>query len=297
MDTEVQKAPDRLKVLDNIAENERRGFFAKDVEEDPIWEPVDPDSVDFCGTKISTKIKTRFANFMGNKFFRRSMRRKEVIFAGVTGLENLEDIKGGAIVTCNHINRFDNFAVFLGLRKFYGRRFRMYKIIREGNYGFPGKIGFFMRYCNTLPINESNNYKLTVECMKGVKHHLSRGKKILIYPEQGMWWNYRKPRPLKKGAFLFAAKFDAPVIPCFLSLEDSDIMGKDGFWVQRFTLNILPPIYPDPKLNANRNCEMMRDKNYIAWKDAYEKIYGRELVYDTEAQSSETQEDATDSDE
>ena len=30
------------------------------------------------------------------------------------------------------------------------------------------------------------------------------GEKVLVYPEQSMWWNYRKPRPLKSGAFKFA---------------------------------------------------------------------------------------------
>ena len=35
---------------------------------------------------------------------------------------------------------------------------------------------------------------------KAVSTILGRGEKILIYPEQAMWWNYRKPRPMKDGA-------------------------------------------------------------------------------------------------
>ena len=279
MEDIIEKAPDRLKVLERIAEFEKAGLFDSDVEEDPPWQPVDPDSVDFIKRKISSKVKTAVANYFGKRFFKKSLRRKEVIFAGVTGLENLESVTGGAIVTCNHINRFDNYAVYKGLRKHYGKGFRLYKVIREGNYAFPGKIGFFMRYCNTLPINEGDNFKLTIECMKAVRHLLNKNKKILIYPEQGMWWNYKKPRPLKKGAFLFAAKFNAPVVPCFLTLRDSDITGDDGFPVQEFTLNILPPIYPEADMPANKCADIMLERNAEQWKEIYEETYGEELKY------------------
>jgi len=43
-----------------------------------------------------------------------------------------------------------------------------------------------------------------------------------------MWWNYRKPKPLKPGAYTFAAKNHVPVLPCFITMKDSDIMGEDG---------------------------------------------------------------------
>ena len=50
---------------------------------------------------------------------------------------------------------------------------------------------------------------------------------ILIYPEQYMWWNYKKPRPFKDGAFRFACKHNCPVVPCFITIEDSKEF-KDG---------------------------------------------------------------------
>ncbi|MCL2370049.1 MAG: 1-acyl-sn-glycerol-3-phosphate acyltransferase [Firmicutes bacterium] len=277
--TTIEKAPDRIAVLERIAEYEKQGLFDKDVEVDPPWTPVDPMSVDFCYRKPRTKIKAKIANFFGRRFFGKMIKTRQVIFAGVTGLENLDGFKGGAIITCNHINQFDSYPVQLGFEKKYGKKFRMFKIIREGNYSYPGKIGFFLRSCNTLPINEGENFKLTTECMKGVRHHLSKGRKILIYPEQGMWWNYKKPRPLKKGAFMFASKFNAPVIPCFLTLKDSDLIGADGFPVQEFTINILPLIYPEEGVSAYKNAGIMKDKNYQAWKDFYEKHYGVELKY------------------
>ncbi|MCL1901221.1 MAG: 1-acyl-sn-glycerol-3-phosphate acyltransferase [Firmicutes bacterium] len=273
---ETKKASDRLAVLEKIDEYEKNGFFDKDVEQDPPSAGLDPNKIDFLKKKLFNKLKARIANFVGAKFFEKSLKRKEVIFSGVTGLNNLDGFKGGAIITCNHCHRFDNYAILLGLKKFF-KRLRLYKVVRDGNYAFKGKVGFILRNCDTLPISEKR--ELTSACMQAVKTLVKRGKKILIYPEQGMWWNYRKPRPLKKGAFLFAVKANAPIIPCFITLNDSDITGKDGFKIQEFTLNVLPVIYIDKNLSDMENCEKMREKNYALWKNFYEKHYKTPLIY------------------
>ena len=107
------------------------------------------------------------------------------------------------------------------------------------------------------------------------------GDFMLIYPEQSMWWNYRKPKPLKKGAYTFAAKNQVPVLPCFITMEDSDILGDDGFYVQEYTIHIAEPIYPDPQKSQAENVDAMRRKNAAVWKQIYEDFYGISLVYDT----------------
>lgn len=96
-----------------------------------------------------------------------------------------------------------------------------------------------------------------------------------------MWWNYRKPKPLKKGAYTFAAKNHVPVLPCFITMEDSDILGDDGFYVQEYTIHIAEPIYPDPQKTQAENVDAMRKKNAAVWKQIYEEFYGIPLVYDT----------------
>ena len=65
-----------------------------------------------------------------------------------------------------------------------------------------------------------------------------------------MWWNYRKPKPLKDGAFKLAARNNAPVIPIFITMEDSDIIGEDGFPVQEYIINIEEPIYYEDVIKA-----------------------------------------------
>ena len=97
-----------------------------------------------------------------------------------------------------------------------------------------------------------------------------------------MWWNYRKPKPLKEGAFYFAAKNRLPVVPCFITMEDSEITGDDGFPIQEYTIHIGKPIMPDPDKSARLNTKAMMAENYELWKDIYESEYNIPLTYTTE---------------
>ena len=65
-------------------------------------------------------------------------------------------------------------------------------------------------------------------------------------------------------------------------MEDSDILGEDGFYVQEYTIHIAPAIYPDPQKSRAANIQMMKDKNFEVWKEIYETTYGEALVYDTD---------------
>ena len=115
--------------------------------------------------------------------------------------------------------------------------------------------------------------------MAALKTYLSQGRQILIYPEQAMWWNYRKPRPLTAGAYRFAAQNNAPVIPMFITMEDSDNLDPFDFPVQEYTVHILQPIYPKADLSEKENAEYMKDRNYKVWKEVYESTYGKPLSY------------------
>ena len=64
-------------------------------------------------------------------------------------------------------------------------------------------------------------------------------------------------------------------------MEDSDIIGEDGFPVQEYTVNIEKPIYPDENLTEKENTEAMKEKNYEVWKNVYEDFYKMPLEYDT----------------
>ena len=123
--------------------------------------------------------------------------------------------------------------------------------------------------------------------MKAVDTILERGDYILMYPEQSLWWNYRKPKPLKPGAFKLAARNNCPIIPIFITMEDSEFMGEDGFPIQAYTVNIARPIYPDENLTEGENAKIMKDKNFEVWKNIYEDFYKVPLEYNTDEAKEE----------
>ena len=273
----MERSAHKLELLRRIAELEKKQLWHLDVEDDPETYPLMPDKIDYLNEKLSNRIKNKIANLLGTRFFDKMIASKQLVIKDVRGIENFTAVKGGRIVTCNHFSVGDNYAVWVALRDHMDGKM-LYKVIREGNYTNPPKpFGLFMRHCNTLPL--SSQPSTMRKFFKAVRTLLGRGETILIYPEQGMWWNYRKPRPMQDGAFSLAVHNKVPVVPIFITMEDSDILDGDGFPVQEFTLHILPAIYPDARLSQREAKEKMSKENYAAWVEVYEKFYGKKLVY------------------
>ena len=276
----MEKSNHKLQLLEKIAELERAELWHEDAETNPETYPLMPDKVDYLNEKPSSKILNKIANKAGTKFFDTLIKNRQLIIKEVRGIENFRAVEGGKIVTCNHFSICDNYAVWVALRDHMDGKL-LYKIIREGNYTNPPKpFGLIMKHCNTLPL--SSRKDTMKKFMEAVKTLLSRGETILIYPEQGMWWNYRKPKPMQDGAFTLAAKNKVPVVPIFITMEDSDVIDGDGFPVQEYTLHILPAIYPDNSLPRWETTKKMKKENYEAWVKTYEQFYGKPLVYHEE---------------
>ena len=280
----VGKSKERLEILAKIEALEKEGKFDIDAENDPPTIELAPGNVDYLKEKTYSKFKNYVANMVGKRFLNELLRDNKLIIKEIRGMENLQCIRTGAMITCNHFNPFDSFAIEKVFRlSGQSKSKKLYKVIREGNYtNFGCLYGFFFRNCDTLPL--SSNKRTMIEFMKAVDIILERGDFILIYPEQSLWWNYKKPKPLKNGAFKLAARNNVPVIPIFITMEDSDIVGEDGFPIQEYIINIETPIYPDEELSEKKNTELMKAKNFEVWKNVYEEFYGIPLEYTTEKQ-------------
>jgi len=273
----MEKNPHKLELLRRIAELEQKGLWHLDVEDDPETYPLLPNKVDYLNQKLSSKILNKIANIAATRFYEKMIANRQLIIKDIRGIENFTAVKGGKIVTCNHFSICDNYAVWVALRDHMDGKM-LYKVIREGNYTNPPKpFGLFMRHCNTLPL--SSQTVTMVKFLRAVKTLLERGETILIYPEQSMWWNYRKPKPLQDGAFTLAVRNKTPILPIFITMEDSDIPDGDGFFVQEYTLHILPAIYPDLSLSRADAQKKMKQENYDAWVKVYEEFYQKPLVY------------------
>lgn len=272
------QAPERLKVLEKIRVYEKEGKFDVDVENDPETIVLQPDKVDYLAEKLSTRLATKIANNVATWYYEKEIKKGNMIIKEVVGLENYASVEGGCFITCNHFSIYDNYAVWRAIKSQFKGGKRLYKIIREGNYtNFTGLYGFFFRHCNTLPL--SSNKETMIKLFKTVETLIARGETILIYPEQAMWWNYKKPRPLKNGAFRFAAKCGCPVVPCFITMEESGTKDAQGYDIPAYTIWFMPPIYPKKELSVRDNTEYLKNENYRVWKELYEKVYGIPLKY------------------
>ncbi len=164
----------------------------------------------------------------------------------VVGAEKIKHIKSGAIITSNHFNPVDTTII---------------------------------RYADEIPVSKDKDY-MERHFYRTLNNLLVNKKEyILIYPEQEMWFNYRKPRPPKRGAYFYAAKFNVPIISCFVEMKDMDKDDTEEFKRVKYVLHILDPIYPDPEKNERDNSFDMMKKDYEQKKAAYEQIYKRPLDY------------------
>ena len=282
-----RRAADRVEIMQKIEEYERMGRFDEDVEADPPSRVLMPDEIDYLDRGMVKRLKTKFAFMMARRFVYNLIDEQKLLIREIRGIEHFKNLKSGAVITCNHFNAFDSFAIQIAYEAAEQPDRTFYRVIREGNYtSFPGFYGFLMRNCNTLPL--SSNHKTLKKFTEATKTLLHEGNFVLVYPEGSMWWNYRKPKPLKPGAYTFAAKCDVPVLPCFITMRDSDIMGEDGFYVQEYTIHVAEPIYPDPSLPYLRRADDMMARNAAVWKEIYEREYQIPLTYlnETEGRSS-----------
>ena len=108
--TPKPKSEDRLLVLKRIEELEKEGKFDIDVEDDPETRPLKPGEVDFLRKKLSSKIKTWFAFKRAKKFLNQIIENKILIIDDIIGIENIDSLNSGAVMTLNHFNAFDSFA-------------------------------------------------------------------------------------------------------------------------------------------------------------------------------------------
>ena len=265
---------ERLEILERIRELEAEGgqSYYIDVEHDPSGHELTPDEVDYLRRKPTSKLKTLIARAMAAIL--QPLVRKDLQMT-VVGAENLQGIKGGAILTSNHFSIYENIAVKEVADRIAGKH-RFYRVIKGLNYFQPGWIGFLMKNCDTLPL--SKNLKTMRLFDAALKQILSGGGLVLFYPEQAMWWNYRKPRPPRAGAYHYAAKCNVPVVPVFVTMEDTDALDEHNFPKQKYTIHVMPPLYPDPQKTARENERTMQAENYRLCLEKYNEVYGESLA-------------------
>jgi len=220
--------------------------------------------------------------FIKNKIANKTVRKiaKEIYpNINIIGLEKLDyvDLTNGAIITSNHFNPLDSY----NIRKIVEEKLhkKLYIVVQDTNLAMPGALGFLFNNIEVIPLSKSPNY-IIKKFMPELKKILSKGNFVLIYPEEEMWFNYKLPRPCKRGAYQFAHELDVPVISCFVKMTDTNITDNNEFNIVKYDVFINKVIYPEKNESIKSDSRKMAKVDYETRKKAYEDAYNKELKYE-----------------
>lgn len=220
--------------------------------------------------------------FIKNKIANKTVRKiaKEIYpNINIIGLKKLNyvDLTNGAIITSNHFNPLDSY----NIRKIVEEKLhkKLYIVVQDTNLAMPGALGFLFNNIEVIPLSKSPNY-IIKKFMPELKKILSKGNFVLIYPEEEMWFNYKLPRPCKRGAYQFAHELDVPVISCFVKMTDTNITDNNEFNTVKYDVFINKVIYPEKNESIKSDSRKMAEVDYETRKKAYEDAYNKELKYE-----------------
>lgn len=271
----------RRTVIENIKKSAKSGEFYNKVElNDPVLTKEQSrkitDEYMENRKRLSFKLKTSVGILAALTATKIINKNTEIV-----GIEKIPKNLGGVLITSNHFSPLEN-TVIRHLTNKLGRR-SLGIICQTSNFAMKGPIGYLMNYADTIPICTDPRY-LARDFMSVLKEKLVEKKHaVLLYPEQEMWFNYRKPRPPKNGAYFYAAKLNVPIISCFVEMVDLDEDDNEEFKKVKYVLHVLDVLYPDANKTVKENTEILANADFSLKKSCYEKVYGKELTYQFES--------------
>ena len=271
----------RRAVIENIKKYAESGQFHNKVElNDPVLTSEEnrkiTDSYIESKNTITYKVKRSCGVALAKAATKVINKDTEIV-----GLEKIPKDIGGVLITSNHFSPLEN-TVIRHLANTLGRK-HLGIISQTSNFAMKGIIGFLMNYADTIPLSTEPRY-LVRDFLLILKERLvDKQHAVLLYPEQEMWFNYRKPRPPKNGAYFYAAKLNVPIISCFVEMVDLPEDDTPEFKKVKYVLHILDVLYPDPDKTVKENTEALGNADYTLKKACYETVYGKELTYNFES--------------
>ena len=267
----------RRAVIENIKAFAESGEFHNKVElNDPVLSAEQSRIIteNYIKKKNSAsyRIKSSLCVFMVKAVSRVINKDTEIV-----GIEKIPRDLGGMLITSNHFNPLEN-TVIRHLTDKLGRK-ELGIISQTSNFAMTGMLGYIMNYADTIPIYADPRY-LAGDFLSVMRERLVDKKQpVLLYPEQEMWFNYRKPRPPKSGAYFYAAKLNVPIVSCFVEIADLDKDDTNEFKKVKYILHVLSVLYPDPEKSVRENTRELGDLDYRLKKNCYETVYGKPLTY------------------
>lgn len=270
----------RIAVIENIKKFSSSGEFHNKVElNDPVLTAEDNRKITQSfmenRTGITYKAKSFLAVTIAKIATKLINKDTEII-----GLEKIPADIGGALITSNHFSPLENTVIRHLTNNL--KRSKLGIISQTSNFAMNGPIGFLMNYADTIPISTEPRY-LARDFLSVLKEKLvDKNQMVLLYPEQEMWFNYRKPRPPKNGAYFYCAKLNVPIISCFVEMVDLEEDDTEEFKKVKYILHVLDVLYPDENKTSKENTEYLSQRDYELKKECYERVYNKKLSYDFE---------------
>ena len=194
----------------------------------------------------------------------------------VVGKKNLRAVKGrGAISVCSHTHTLDTLMVKQALGPFRTFHTGSYYLLKRGWFGKLFKAGGFIPV--SMKVHDIRNLQNAVGTLVG------RGKIVNFYPEHALWPRYEKVRPFQAGAFRYAVKFGAPVVPLFIEYRET-ALRRFFRMKKKAVVHILPAMEAPEGSTERERAAALSDAVYAAMKAKYEEVYGKPLVYDVQPQ-------------
>ncbi len=251
------------KTLDKICEYEKQGKLNEHLD-DVIapYKPVDGTYNYFPKLTIKTFFQKHFIVAPFRRYSNKVFQTK------VVGRENLKGVKS-AIVCSNHVNKLDCMAIQYALKPH-----KTYMTAAQFN-NMEGFLGDMMRLGGMMPMGDS--FPAMKNLDEAIAKLLKSGNYVAFFPERAEWWGYEKPRPLLNGAYHFAVKNNVPIIPVFITFNQTEASKKDRKGMKQFVVNIGKPIHAPKGLNAGEAKEWLKEQNYKTNCEIYEQFYGKKL--------------------
>lgn len=268
---------DRRPVIRNIRDYAQSGEFYHKVElHDPVLTPAQSKAITDGYMKKRRRLSYRMKRLTAVRLADYVTGRVNQTTT-IVGLEQIPAGLEGVIITSNHFSPFENTAIRYLVQQAGLSRLNI--ISQTSNFAMSGVVGFLMNYADTIPISVDPRY-LSRDFMAVLREKLvERRETVLLYPEQEMWFNYRKPRPPKKGAYYYAAKLRVPVLSCFVEIVDTEEDESPEFKKVRYVVHVLGVLRPDPAKTTKENAARLAQEDYALKKACYEQVYQKPLSY------------------
>ena len=267
-----------LKIIENIKRNTINNELNKTVAiDDPVLSEEEIDKlIDKYNNLKKNKIKYSIDKKASQAMIKTACKD---VYDNIEfkGIEKLNNLNTGAIITGNHYSPVDTIPIKELIKKVFNKE--LYIVSYASNLALKPPLDFIVNHENIIPIKDSISY-LNEVFKPQLFDLLNKGEFVLIYPEQEMWNNYRKPRPCKRGAYQFAAEANVPIISLYTELQDRGIKDDKNFNKLKYILHVLDIIEQDNSLSVRQNSINNSKKDYELKVKKYEECFNKKLTYD-----------------